>query len=103
VAELADALDSGSSVGNDVEVQVLSSAPKIPGPFKPPNSSQRQSEKRLLDEEKFWENIQDAIAKRRAKFVFAVTHRSSKKEGTLNELNCARGVEKELWTALMSV
>ena len=27
VAELADALDSGSSVGNDVEVQVLSSAP----------------------------------------------------------------------------
>ncbi len=28
VAELADALDSGSSVGNYVEVQVLSSAPK---------------------------------------------------------------------------
>jgi hypothetical protein len=27
VAELADALDSGSSVGNYVEVQVLSSAP----------------------------------------------------------------------------
>ena len=27
MAELADALDSGSSVGNDVEVQVLSSAP----------------------------------------------------------------------------
>jgi hypothetical protein len=28
VAELADALDSGSSAGNGVEVQVLSSAPK---------------------------------------------------------------------------
>ena len=28
VAELADALDSGSSRGNSVEVQVLSSAPK---------------------------------------------------------------------------
>jgi hypothetical protein len=29
VAELADALDSGSSAGNGVEVQVLSSAPNL--------------------------------------------------------------------------
>jgi hypothetical protein len=35
VAELADALDSGSSVGNDVEVQVLSSAPFESNDFTP--------------------------------------------------------------------
>ncbi len=33
VAELADALDSGSSEGNFMEVQVLSTAPKFNNPF----------------------------------------------------------------------
>ena len=40
VAELADALDSGSSGGNFVEVQVLSSAPNVPRPH---NSENQQS------------------------------------------------------------
>ena len=34
---------------------------------------------KLLGGEKFWENIQDAIAKRTAKFVFALTYVSKKK------------------------
>jgi len=50
---------------------------------------------RLLGGEKFWENIQDAIAKRTSKFVFVLTHASNTKAGTLDELNCAIGVEKK--------
>jgi hypothetical protein len=53
---------------------------------------------KLLGGEKFWENIQDAIAKRTVKFVFALSHASNKKTGTLDELNCALGVEKKLGT-----
>ncbi len=53
---------------------------------------------KLLGGEKFWESIQDAIANRTAKFVFALTHASNAKAGTLDELNCALGVEKKLGT-----
>ena len=58
----------------------------------------RTAPDRALGGEKFWENIQDAIAKWTAKFVFVLTHASNKKTGTLDELNCALGVEKKLGT-----
>jgi len=51
---------------------------------------------KLLGGEKFWENIQDAIAKRTVKFVFALSRASNQKSGTLDELNYALGVEKKL-------
>ncbi len=35
MAELADALDSGSSVSNDVEVRVLLTAPYLTNSFQP--------------------------------------------------------------------
>jgi len=38
------------------------------------------------------------IAKRTAKFVFVLSRASNKKAGTLDELNCALGVEKKLAT-----
>lgn len=44
---------------------------------------------KLLGGEKFWEDIQDAIANRTAKFVFALSQSSNHKTGPLDELNCA--------------
>jgi len=51
---------------------------------------------KLLGGEKFWENIQDAISNRTVKFLFALSRHSNQKSGTLDELNCALGVEKRL-------
>ena len=53
---------------------------------------------KLLGGEKFWEDIQDAIANRTAKFVFALSQSSNHKTGPLDELNCALGTEKKLKT-----
>jgi hypothetical protein len=53
---------------------------------------------KLLGGEKFWEDIQDAIANRTAKFVFALSQSSNHKTGPLDELNCALGAEKKLKT-----
>jgi hypothetical protein len=50
---------------------------------------------RLLGGEKFWEDIQNAISNRTAKFLFALSRPSNTKSGTLDELNCALGVEKK--------
>jgi len=44
---------------------------------------------RLLGGETFWEDIQDAIANRTAKFIFALSRNSNAKAGALDELNCA--------------
>lgn len=51
---------------------------------------------KLLGGENFWENIQDAIANRTAKFIFALTRASNEKEGTLDELSCALNIERQL-------
>ncbi len=51
---------------------------------------------RLLGGEKFWEDIQDAIANHTAKFIYAISRHSNLKAGALDELNCALAVEKKL-------
>lgn len=51
---------------------------------------------KLLGGEKFWEDIQQAIQQRTAKFVFILSSASNTKTGTLNELDCALGTEKKL-------
>ncbi|MCE5306107.1 MAG: toll/interleukin-1 receptor domain-containing protein [Acidobacteriales bacterium] len=49
---------------------------------------------KLLGGEKFWEDIQDAISARTAKFVYILSRVSNQKRGTLDELDCAIGTEK---------
>jgi len=51
---------------------------------------------KLLGGEKFWEDIQDAIRSRTAKFIFILSQSSNSKRGTLDELDCAIGTEKRL-------
>jgi hypothetical protein len=49
---------------------------------------------KLLGGEKFWEDIQEAISTRTAKFVYILSRASNHKRGTLDELDCAIGTEK---------
>ena len=49
---------------------------------------------KLLGGEKFWEDIREAISTRTAKFVYILSRASNEKRGTLDELDCAIGVEK---------
>ena len=49
---------------------------------------------KLLGGEKFWEDIQEAISTRTAKFVYILSRASNQKRGTLDELDCAIGTEK---------
>jgi TIR domain len=49
---------------------------------------------KLLGGEKFWEDIQEAIRVRTAKFVYILSRASNQKRGTLDELDCAIGTEK---------
>ena len=50
---------------------------------------------KLLGGEKFWEDIQEAIKQRTAKFVFVLSRAANEKRGTLDELDCAIGTEKK--------
>jgi hypothetical protein len=49
---------------------------------------------KLLGGEKFWEDIQEAISGRTAKFIYILSRASNHKRGTLDELDCAIGTEK---------
>lgn len=49
---------------------------------------------RLLGGEKFWEDIQEAISTRTAKFLYILSRASNQKRGTLDELDCAISTEK---------
>ena len=49
---------------------------------------------KLLGGEKFWEDIQQAIRTRTAKFVYILSRASNSKRGTLDELDCAIGTDK---------
>jgi hypothetical protein len=51
---------------------------------------------RLLGGEDFWNDIQRAIANRTAKFLFALSRASNKKDGTLQELAYAKEISKKL-------
>jgi hypothetical protein len=50
---------------------------------------------KLLGGEKFWEDIEGAIKKRTVKFLFVLSRAANEKRGTLDELDCAIGVEKK--------
>ena len=50
---------------------------------------------KLLGGEKFWEDIEDAIKNRTVKFLFVLSRAANEKRGTLDELDCAIGVEKK--------
>lgn len=51
---------------------------------------------KLLGGEAFWDDIQEAIEYRTAKFLYVLSRHSNIKDGPLNELTVARDVEKKL-------
>jgi hypothetical protein len=51
---------------------------------------------KLLGGEAFWDDIQEAIEYRTAKFLYVLSRKSNIKEGALAELTVARDVEKKL-------
>src|SRR5579863_8434507 len=51
---------------------------------------------KLLGGETFWDDIQEAIKTRTIKFLFVLSRSSNAKDGTLQELDCAKGVAKKL-------
>lgn len=51
---------------------------------------------KLLGGETFWDDIQEAIKTRTIKFLFVLSRSSNTKDGTLQELDCAKGVAKKL-------
>src|SRR6266850_460258 len=50
---------------------------------------------KLLGGEAFWDDIQKAIKERTIKFLFVSSRVSNSKDGPLQELDCAKGVEKK--------
>ncbi len=55
---------------------------------------------KLLGGETFWDDIQDAIKERTIKFLFISSRNSNNKDGTLQELDCAKGIAKRLKSAI---
>jgi hypothetical protein len=51
---------------------------------------------KLLGGEAFWDDIQEAIEYRTAKFLYVLSKNSNSKDGPLNELTVARDVERKL-------
>ncbi len=51
---------------------------------------------KLLGGEAFWDDIQEAIEYRTAKFLYVLSRNSNSKDGPLNELTVARDVERKL-------
>jgi hypothetical protein len=51
---------------------------------------------KLLGGEAFWDDIQDAVERRTAKFLYVLSRNSNAKDGALAELTVARDVEKKL-------
>jgi hypothetical protein len=55
---------------------------------------------RLLGGETFWDDIQEAVKERTIKFLFVLSRSSNAKDGTLQELDCAKGMAKKLKTTI---
>jgi len=55
---------------------------------------------RLLGGEDFWKDIQEAIRKRSIRFLFALSRSSNAKDGTLQELACAKAVAAQVRTKI---
>lgn len=55
---------------------------------------------RLLGGEDFWKDIQEAIRKRSIRFLFALSRSSNAKDGTLQELACAKAVAVQVRTKI---
>jgi hypothetical protein len=51
---------------------------------------------KLLGGEDFWKDIQEAIRERSIRFLFVLSKSSNTKDGTLQELACAKGVASKL-------
>jgi hypothetical protein len=51
---------------------------------------------KLLGGEDFWKDIQEAIRKRSIRFLFVLSRSSNTKEGTLQELACAKAVAAQV-------
>src|SRR5271156_973886 len=51
---------------------------------------------KLLGGEDFWKDIQEAIRKRSIRFLFVLSRPSNTKEGTLQELACAKAVAAQV-------
>jgi len=55
---------------------------------------------KLLGGEDFWKDIQEAIRNRSVRFLFLLSKSSNAKEGTLQELACAKAVASQLKTVI---
>lgn len=55
---------------------------------------------KLLGGETFWDDIQEAVRERTIKFLFVLSRSSNAKDGTLQELDCAKGMAKKLKTTI---